>query len=124
MASIGVTADTVAAGDTLSIYRNPIVGTLANNTQIVPININFESNQQADALAYKWDGTGTAGIGGLTLAANSVVGPFPLNAGANFTGAPVVLGQGSIIAIAVTTTAGTPNITAFFRFYFDQAGSV
>ncbi len=62
----GFTATEGGAGMILFLVKNPIAGTIANNTTIVPSNRNFSSTRDADVEAHVWDETGVVGITGLT----------------------------------------------------------
>jgi len=50
----------------LVLVKNPVLGTISNNTPILPSNRNFSSTNEADVQGEVWDEVGTTGIGGLT----------------------------------------------------------
>lgn len=115
---IGVSAD--AAGGIIRVIKNPIIGTLTNNTPIAAGNLNFSSTKTAIGNFQVWDGVGTSGISGLTGGTvltthhiNSGLTSLPINGAIN-------LEQNDIIVIEFNNvTGGTINFEATIRFYFE-----
>lgn len=116
--AIGVSAN--IGGGVVKIVKNPVIGTLANNTPVSPGNLNFSSTKTAIGSFNIWDGVGTSGIGGLT--GGTVLTTHHINAG--LTTLPIrsamVLGQNDTIGIFFdNVTGGTINFEATMRFYFE-----
>jgi len=66
---------TVDGAASLSIMRNPDLGTIGNENTHAPVNLNFSSSKTAEVVAYVWDevGNGMTGItDGTTLRTTTI----------------------------------------------------
>ncbi|MHA1949992.1 MAG: hypothetical protein ACW987_08975 [Candidatus Thorarchaeota archaeon] len=109
-----------AAGLTVTLVKNMVRGTLANNTSITPPNINFNSGNAASVNADKWDGVGT-GITGLT--SGTPMSQSTLGVGSTIL--PIdgsyIIGSGNELSFHVNNpTAGAINLSLSMRFFFES----
>jgi hypothetical protein len=100
--------------------RNPIEGTLANNTPIQPVNLNYGSAKNAAAEVHVWDEVGTAGITGFTSgvefdALTLNAGPYisPLN------GSFLVEASNIFLFNVENTTGGPIEFSFNARFFYE-----
>lgn len=113
-----------STGAAFSLLRNPSLSALSDNVANPPINLNFESGKQADAISQLWDGVGTTGIGGVTALPNGEIGPFTLETlSLVTTGMPIVLGQSDVLAVRILSGAAGFDASVAMRFYFDGTGA-
>jgi len=114
-----------AAGAVLFVVKNPVVGTLGNNTEVTPSNLNFGSTNPADVTAHVWDEVGTAGITGLTAGEEIQSLTLPGMAGAFALNAAVHLARTNGVLIGVQNpTGGAIEATAALRFHMEDIESV
>lgn len=121
---ISIAFSVADVGTEVSLYRNPIIGTLGAEVAKKPININFESGKTDLAITSIWDGTGVVGITGITAAVDGVFGPFPA-AGLSLEGigVPFVLGQSDALTVNLTAGAIT-NGSVTVRYHYNVVGGV
>ena len=112
-------ASLVAATVLGVVMKNMTLGVIGAEVLHVPVNLNFGSGVAAEALAYNWDETGTAGLTGLTVGTklSSVI----LIAGniimLEHTG--ITLGPGDNIVVRVVNgSAGSNENTASILFHY------
>lgn len=112
-----------AVGLRVDMYRNPTVGTLANNTSIAGINNKFSSTATANTTAAIWDGVGV-GITGIT--GGVIFQPRILGAGPddNPIDGSVNIDAGNTIAVWVNNpTGGAIRMTLDMRGFFKETGT-
>jgi hypothetical protein len=114
-----------AEGLVVTLVKNAVRGTLANNTTTsavagLPPNINFNSGNAASVNAEVWDGVGT-GITGLT--GGTPLMQATLNAGTTIL--PIdgsyIIGSGNELSFHVANATGAARtFTASARFFFES----
>jgi hypothetical protein len=114
---IVVSSDT--SGVNFVVVRNPEFGTLSNNNQVAPAQLNFGSEAPANAEGHVWDevGSGIGGITGGTSIGSYIVRdevlPLP-------TDGSIAVNNGNILAIrAVNGSGGPVEVTAEIRNFFE-----
>ena len=105
-----------AAAGIVRIIRNPVVGTIADETITVPVNENFGSNATAAVTAFTWDEVND-GLGGLSLGVVIETFIAPVGVSVVDVGGRYILNQGDSIAIDYLAKAG--EITIGIRFYME-----
>jgi len=107
-------------GGIWTLVKNPVrdESALANNTDIIPDNINFVSGKSALHNADVWDGVGLVGIAGIT--GGSVVdtyitegNPIPVPIDGSY-----IVGSNNIISLNYNGPAGG-TIAATIRFFYE-----
>lgn len=108
------------SGVVFTLLRNPIIGTLANNTEVIPANLNFGSSNPALAEANAWDEAGTLGITGLTggLEIDSFIVKdenliLPID------GSITIPNGNALAIIAQNGTGGAAEVSASIRNFFE-----
>ncbi|MCP4901260.1 MAG: hypothetical protein GY906_30185 [bacterium] len=117
---VGFDAD--IAGIQVYAERNPTVGTIANAVDGYAINLNFDSNNEADVDLWVWDTTST-GIGGLTPLANNRMPSSYLPAFTPIVSdvlGSIVLGPGDVLAIGALSVATAQLLGFSVRFFFEE----
>lgn len=108
-----------AVGLILRLRRNPILGSLANNTPILGTNLNFGSQKTANIISHNWDEV----AGGITgVSGGNLIKTFILNAGITTlrTDGVFILEQNDVFGIEVNNpTAGAIEFEVGIRFYFE-----
>jgi len=114
---IAITAS--APGGILTLVKNKIQGTLTQNTQVTPTNLNFGSAKIANATVNVWDETNGNGIQGLSggIVFRTIITPSTFFAN---TAGTLVLPQGTSLTINYNNITGsTIEFECGVRFYYD-----
>lgn len=112
-----------AAGLRIDIYRNPVLGSLANDTPISGINNKFSSAATANTTAAIWDGvsTGITGITGGDLFQPRILGVGPDD---NPIAGSVNIDAENTIAFWVNNPTGAAiRMTLDMRGFFKETGT-
>jgi hypothetical protein len=109
-----------AAGLNVTLVKNGVFGTLANEIELTAPNINFNSGNVAQVNAYKWDGVGS-GITGIT--GGDPMEQIAIPEGTIFVpmDGSYIIGSGNTLVFHVSNpTAGAIEVALAMRFFFES----
>lgn len=116
-----ITGSTSVALVVLTTTRNSTLGTATANNVFVPVNGNFSSGKQAQALCHSWDESGTTGIGGLTGGTKMTTHILEAGEFEEAIDGSIVLKRGNNIVISIVNgTGGDAECEVGIRFYYDR----
>lgn len=113
-----ISSSASVAGGVLVLKKNMILGTIANNNDHTPVNLNFGSGLDAIATAYNWDETGNAMTG---LTGGDTIKSYITRVGdtKHFINGSLILQNNNSLTIEYSNAAGS-EFECGIRFYFDD----